>query len=101
MAYCMSFGKLLFEPVLTYCQCDPKQYIEIQNFPFKKMYLKMSSANCKITTICLDLSVMNYEEYVNGFMRTAVTPIHWSYYSPALSLQYYHKTDGNVSVTET
>ena len=54
--------KPLSEPMLLYCQLNPKEHFsvilfEIRKFSFKKMHLKMSFA--KWRPFCLGLNVLN------------------------------------------
>ena len=54
--------KPLSEPMLCYCQLDPKNsnqiLFEIQKCQFMKMHLKMSSAEWR--TFCLGLNVIKH-----------------------------------------
>ena len=59
---CNASGNNLFsikplpEPVRAYCWSTSKIWIKVQNFSFKLMYLKMSSAKCQPCCWCLTLS---------------------------------------------
>ena len=64
MACCLFGAKPLSEPMLPYCQLDPKKHISVKNlkfkFPFKEMHLKMLSA--KVVAILPGLHVLNHNK---------------------------------------
>ena len=64
MACRLDGTKPLSEPMLTYCQLDPKEhismkfYLKFKYFHSTKMHLNMSSAKCR--PFCLSLNVLSH-----------------------------------------
>ena len=80
MACHLFSAKPLFEPILPYCQLDPREHISVKfyrKFSFKKMHLKMSSEMVAILSWPECVKMNSAWQGLNSLMSLSITAT-WS-----------------------